>query len=318
MIKYLKHLRYKCVLLIIHLKRLFNSSKSKNTDDSIFFVMGSGRNGSTLLARLLNNHSELFLPPEQFALPYTIVDWHSSFFKTTNSYCKRQLGRYFSNNQNWKLDKTDFINIEKELKELDAKNRSPRNIFKLVFQNYSIQSESKKKIFGDHSPLTTLFYKYIYDEFSQDKYIFLLRHPFDVVLSYSKMLDNPASDSLTACRKWNNSINAYDYMKKKGCKVILVKYEELVMKTDEVLNKLQTFLNVELQDLKNEKLTNIEESLGTKSLNHHKNLNKPVNTKSINKWVNDLDPKLIPNIYKLVQKNASRFEYNLDKESIKT
>lgn len=317
--KFLKELRYKLVLLIIILKRLFtNTSKSNSTDNSVFFIMGSGRNGSTLLARLLNNHSEIFLPPEQYALPYTIIDWHSSFFKSSKSYCKKQLGRYLSNNQNWKLNKNDFGNIEKELKEFDAKNSRSRNIFKLVFQYYSIHYGNKKMIIGDHSPLTTVFYKYVYHEFSNDKYIFLLRHPFDVVLSYSKMLDNPACNPLIACRKWNNSINAYDYLKKKKCKVFLVKYEDLVMKTDEVLNKIQAFLKVETQDLINEKPDNVEESLGTMSLNHHKNLNNPVNTKSINKWEEGLDPKVISTIHKLVYKNASRFDYNLDKESNKT
>ena len=318
MIKFLKLLRYKFVLFLIILKRVFRNKTTKNsnsTDDSVFFILGSGRNGSTLLARLLNNHLKIFLPPEQFALPYTIIDWHSSFFKTSNLFYKKQLGRYFSNNQNWKLDKNDFGTIERELKTFDAKNRSPRNIFKLVFKNYSSHSGNQKKILGDHSPLTTVFYQYIYQEFPMDKYIFLLRHPFDVVLSYSKMPDNPASYPLTACWKWNNSIKAYDYLTKKRCNVLLVKYEDLVMNPNEVLNQLQTFLRVTPQDLTNEKLDNIEESLGTKSLNHHKNLNNPINSKSINKWEDELDPKVISTIHKLVYKNASRFDYNLDKES---
>ena len=312
--RFLKKIRYKSILLVIILKRLFTNkpdkTKLKNTDNSIFFIMGSGRNGSTLLARLLNNHSEIFLPPEQYALPYTILDWHSFLYKSSNSYLKKQLDRYYSNNQNWILDKSVFANIEKEL---DSKSINPRNIFKFVFQQYSIHFGNNKKIIGDHSPLTTVFYKYIYQEFSHDKYIFLLRHPFDVVLSYSKMLDNPASNPLFACWKWNNSISAYDYLKKRKCKVLLIKYEDLVLNTIEVLNNLQTFLNVESQDLAIEKLDNIEEALGTKSLIFHKNLNNPINSKSINKWKKSLDPKVISKIYKQVQKNASRFNYNLDK-----
>ena len=84
MIKIIKRIRYQYVLFVMFFKKKIIDRASVNSgkkDNSIFFIFGSGRNGSTLLARLLNTHSQIFLPPEQFALPYTIIDWHSSLFK---------------------------------------------------------------------------------------------------------------------------------------------------------------------------------------------------------------------------------------------
>ena len=313
MIKIIKRIRYQYVLFVMFFKKKIIDRASVNSgkkDNSIFFIFGSGRNGSTLLARLLNTHSQIFLPPEQFALPYTIIDWHSSLFKNPLYYTKKQLKRYFTNNQNWIWNTSDLSSLEEKI---DPMGIRPRSLFKLVLQYYSELSVGKKEVFGDHSPITTSFYKYIYDEFPQDKYIFLLRHPYDVVLSYSKILNNPASNSVIACNKWNNSINAYDYLINKGAKVILIRYEDLVTKTDETLAEILNFLEVKSQDLTKEKIENIEKSLGTKFQNHHKNLYNPINSSSVNKWKVDLDSDLALDIHKYLIKNSLRFNYDLNR-----
>ena len=222
--------------------------------------------------------------------------------------------RYSKNNLNWNLKKDDFSIIEQKIKHLNINKIRPREIFKMVLNEYSSYFNKKDTIIGDHSPLNTIFYKYIYDEFPRDKYIFLIRHPFDVVLSYSKISENPASDELFACWKWNNSISAYDYLKNKKCNVILIKYEDLVSENTAVLKKIQTFLNVNPEDLTNEKLNNSDNILGTKSLIFHENLKKPVNTNSVNRWQKELDLKVILKIKSHVSKNANRFNYDLNRK----
>lgn len=316
MLKSLKKLRYTYVLILILAKNLFKSRTSlipKETNTSIFFILGSGRNGSTLLARLLNNHSQIFLPPEQFALPYSIIDWHSSIFRNLNFYIKKQLNRYYTHNQNWILNTSDFNIIEKELEQLDTISLTPRSIFRTVLQHYSTHLGPRKNIVGDHSPLSTIFYKYIFNEFPEDKYIFLIRHPYDVILSYSKISNNPASNPSYACNKWNNSINAYDHLVKKGGKVLLVRYEDLVTKTDISLERILNFLAIDLEDLTNRKIENIEKSLGTKSQDHHKNLYNPVNSNSVNNWKENLDPEITSTLDTKLRKNALRFNYNLSR-----
>ena len=126
-------------------------------------------------------------------------------------------------------------------------------------------------------------------------------------------MNNPASNSVIACNKWNNSINAYDYLINKGAKVILIRYEDLVTKTDETLAEILNFLEVKSQDLTKEKIENIEKSLGTKFQNHHKNLYNPINSSSVNKWKVDLDSDLALDIHKYLIKNSLRFNYDLNR-----
>lgn len=310
--RFLKQLRFKLVELLLKIKSLGKKPQKSEEDEPVFFIMGSGRNGSTLLARLLNNHSDIFLPPEQFALPFTIADWQFSRFKSWTSFYQKQLKRYLKNNQSWKLEEKDFKKIESELRALDKEERGPGTIFKQVFERYAKKFGGPAKLYGDHSPLSTEYYKYIYHEFPDGKYIFLLRHPYDVVLSYSKMKEHKASDPEYAAWKWNNSIKAYDYLKKKNCDVLLVKYRDLVSKPEEVTEKIQDFLDIDPQNVINAIPANPEEDpLGAGTHAHHQKLYKAVDASSVGKWKEELAPEIIEQIEESVEENAARFHFNL-------
>jgi len=278
------------------------------------FIIGSGRNGSTLLAMLLNRHENIFLPPEQYALPYSLTDWQISFPKKKwNHYYKKQLEAYLKKNQNWSLTKKDEIYLDEILSNLPKNKQNPVELFNIIFHYYATHIAGKTNItyVGDHSPLTTMFYPYLFYYFSKAHYIFLIRHPFDVVLSYQKLKGNPASIPENACKKWNNSIKAYNYLKSKNHPVLLLKYEELVTNTEEKINEILDFLNIEKQNLLITPSTEENDLLGAKDIPYHKNLYKPINNTSIGKWKDSLDKNIINKITPLVKKNAQIFGYNL-------
>ncbi len=316
MLKLLKKIRFTLIQRNIDRKEkkgIESTTLKGNSEEKIFFILGSGRNGSTLMAKLLNKHSQIFLPPEQYALPYSIADWHVSPIKKWQIYSKKQLTRYRQNNNNWKLDEGDYVQIAKQIENLTANERGPREIFKKVFFQYAKKYAANKSAVGDHSPLSTLFYKYLAYEFREDYHVFLIRHPLDVVLSYSKMPENAASNPQDSVKKWNNSVAAYDYLKEKKAKIFLVRYEDLVQKPREIIGEVLCFLNIAKEDLfikENSQLAN--DSLGVSSLRHHQNLFKPISSDSIGKWKVGLDPELICKIQADVKINAQRFGYSLE------
>ena len=103
-------LKYKLTLFFINLLRL---CKTKNRDPITdhFFVLGSGRNGSTLLASILNAHKDIFVPPEQFILPYAIMKQYLSFFHTKNAWRKDILRMFIEEKKtlNWNVLKVKII-----------------------------------------------------------------------------------------------------------------------------------------------------------------------------------------------------------------
>ena len=71
-------IKYRLILVFVNLFRFF-SFRSNSRLKNNFFILGSGRNGSTLLASILNAHHNLFIPPEQFVLPYVIMKRYLCF-----------------------------------------------------------------------------------------------------------------------------------------------------------------------------------------------------------------------------------------------
>ena len=65
-------IKYNCILFAVNLIRFLKKKTNVDSSNS-FFILGSGRNGSTLVASILNAHRDIFIPPEQFILPYAIM-----------------------------------------------------------------------------------------------------------------------------------------------------------------------------------------------------------------------------------------------------
>lgn len=291
-----------------------NRNKDKTTlpaNPHQFFIMGSGRNGSTLLALMLNRHPDIFLPPEQYALPYIIMQWHMKLTRDWASFCKIALQALQHKNQHWTLTEQDYRIVEEHATSLGRKFRKPENLFTELLNYYASKFNKQIKYCGDHSPITTQFYKLLPAEFNEARFIFLVRHPLDVVLSYQKMKGHPASKPEYACWKWNDSIRALEWLKKNHHdKVLVIKYETLVANPEMISQQLLAFLNLSHLNLNQPTdQENITDPLGAKSHSHHENLYKPISQNSVNKWKSHLSPEIIKNTKPLVEKRARQFGY---------
>ena len=309
--KLLVKLKQELIYKVINKK--YVTPKQGYADQPIFFIAGSGRNGSTLLALILNRHPDIFLPPEQFALPYSIMDWYIKG-SNWNKYISKQIKHYLSKNQSWKLAPSNYDEVYDNASRLHQLNQNPRGLFYSIFTTYSKLIENKSaRVVGDHSPLTTLLSKFTFPEFANDKFIFLIRHPFDVILSYQKLKDNPASDPTFACEKWNNSVRAYGYLVDNNCDVLLVKYEDLVTDQESIITQIVKFLGVDstINIIESNNEANVD-PLGAEGRDFHSNLYKPVNSSAIGKWKKKLDSEIVSKLKPKLMANAERFGYDLD------
>ena len=77
-----KQIKYRVIIWnLVRFIKLFFANYHSKIKNPPFFILGSGRNGSTLLSSILNAHPELFIPSEQFILPYTIMRRYIFWFK---------------------------------------------------------------------------------------------------------------------------------------------------------------------------------------------------------------------------------------------
>lgn len=268
-------IKYSIILFFVN---LFRNKENNFASVNSFFILGSGRNGSTLLASILNSHKSLFIPPEQFVLPYAIMKRYLFFFWSFDKWSNNVFSTLNKKNQTLNWD------INFEINSLKSKNIF--SLFDSIIRKYAKQKNKQILIWGDKTPLNTHFIPFIYPEFSDSKYIFLVRDPRDVVLSYKKLTKHKAVNTKYAIWKWKDSINQLRFLQ---CKtdVLVVKYEHLVNSSNDEVNRILEFIGL----MKNENLVNLKnnaESMGVGTKYHHQNLNKPISNKSVGKWKEEL------------------------------
>ena len=294
-------IKYRLVISsLVSFMKVFSNTPIK-LSPAPFFILGSGRNGSTLLASILNAHKDVFVPPEQFILPYTIFKRYLKFYWSINNLKQDVLNTIKMPNQtlNWKVD----------LRKIELKDKSMASLFNSIYRSYAKQVKGDVKIWGDKTPLNIHFANFIYPEFSNAKYIFLIRDPRDVALSYKKLADHKARNTDFAIWKWNDSVKMLDYLLERT-DVLIIKYEELVHNPERELRKILSYLEIS-EDMSILSSKSGASDMGVGDHSFHQNLDKPINSSSVGKWklyLKDLDIKYAEQHTKL---NRKRFGYPL-------
>jgi len=278
------------------ISRFFLKNKNKIKTPH-FFILGSGRNGSTLLATVLNAHKDIVIPPEQFILPYAIIRKYLLFFWSSKLWVNNIISLFNINKKttNWNIN----------LDNLASKHIS--NLFNEIFIRFKISRKLNAKYWGDKSPLNTNFIRYIYPEFPTAKYIFLIRDPRDVMLSYRKYLGPKSSYQNFSLWKWHDSIKTLEYLQKRT-NVLIVRYEDFVLNTNNELNRIQSFLEIEILDNLSESKQNIS-SMGVSEMDHHQNLHNPISTNSVGKWKSELPKEDLRYFKSSISRKMTKFKY---------
>jgi hypothetical protein len=294
-----KKIKYKYFLFAIAQLFRFFSKRPSMIENPHFFIIGSGRNGSTLLATILNAHKEIIIPSEQFVLPYATIRRYIFFFWTDSRWVKNVKSLITNTEKTIKWD----IDVE----GIISKGKDVSFLFNNIFNAYKDKYKPESKIWGDKSPLNTNFIKYIYPEFPDAKYIFLIRDPRDVALSYRKYLGSGSFKF--GIWKWKDSVRSYDYLLERT-DVLLVKYENLVESPNNEIGKITDFLNLSKDDsIAKYKVS--AEKMGVEEDSHHQNLKNPISPRSVGKWKNELSEKDLSYFKMNIKIEMQRFGYDL-------
>lgn len=277
-----------------------------------FFIIGSGRNGSTLLAAMLNKHPGLLVPPEQFFLHMSIIKYKLFNFLPWEELVKIVLGEAADSKRSirWELRVNDMFY---PLYQLPKNQRSLRRLIDEIFVAFGKQKEQRFQIWGDKSPLTTYRFNYIFPVYRDARFIFLLRDGRDVVSSYiqgsSKEFQQFAS-LRQAAWLWNLSIKHWDRI----CREVpesrrhFLTYEQLVREPEKTLTGLVRFLGFDydpaMLDFQDQ-----ASHLGVDTLRIHQNLRKPLNPQSVGKWRERLTAQQQAELMPLIEENLQRFGY---------
>lgn len=129
--------------------------KTDKNFTTLFFIIGSGRSGNTLLRAILSTHKRIVIPPEFYNLKKLILSllknrhlcWDDLFVVATNIFFSS------AHVETWGIYKNDMIT---ELKNYDKIDQNISNLV-LSFHKYYTRSFSDKKdiIIADKTPLNS-------------------------------------------------------------------------------------------------------------------------------------------------------------------
>ncbi|WP_345970040.1 sulfotransferase [Sulfurimonas sp. HSL1-6] len=273
-----------------------------------FFIVGSGRSGNTLLRRILNSHSELFIPPETYVLGKSI----------------RQFRRY--NNMGWgDLVQLIYSNFEfypefetfdiKTLAPLvDSASRCPEEQRTLAFllhgfyEYFAKTHQIDKSRWGDKTPLNTFAIFPLFQVFPDAKFIHIVRDPYDVVASY--VASGIYKNHTDAARRWVRSVQMAEKFKSKyPGNLHEIYYETLVENPEKEIRRVCAFLDVPFEKTMLTSETSAQELGDVRLRAHHANVYKPINTKSIGRGRDAIDADTNSTIDPIIACERDKFGY---------
>jgi protein-tyrosine sulfotransferase len=247
------------------------------------FISGSGRNGSTLISSILNNHDEIFIPPENTIIPFAINYWHLHPFKNWES----KIEVIFKELKKPSIWKVDLTRLKATLTTCASKNRNINHLIESIYLEYArIHKKNKSIIWGDKTPSNTAYLYTMMKQFSHSKVIFLVRDPRAVICSllvanhtyYSQRIDY-------MIWRWRNYLNKYYEIRKKNPNnIFFLRYEEFVASPAKITLQLVNWLGLQYDEtliVGKEKNMNL---LGVGDAMHHQNIKNEISTDYINKW----------------------------------
>ena len=279
---------------------------SSNLSCIPFFIIGSGRSGNTLLRSILSGNSDISIPPESYRLPFAIKKFH--IFNNRNwEDVVSQVLKEFEDCKEFYTWKINIKDVQKRLENIENSKRSLSNIFDELFCAYSEKHSAGSKIWGDKTPMNTLYLDWISTVFPHSKFIHIIRDGRDVASSYLKM--ERYDNILEAANRWINSIDlAQSFGSKIKDNYMEIRYEDLVTSPKDVIKNTCDFLDINY-DSKMLDHTKQVEKLGDTDKSHHSNLSKPISSESIGKWKNNLSESDQESITKLLHKHLHRLGY---------
>lgn len=278
---------YKVLLLERKKLNLMGIPLQKNENLYPFFIVGSGRSGNTLLRRVLNNHSELYIPPETYDIGRSI----RQSIRYPQMLWSDLVSLIYSNFEFHSEFETFEINslntLYQRIVKIDKNQQSVAYILNSFYEYYKEVHNIKAKRWGDKTPLNTFSMNEIQAVFPNAKFIHMVRNPYDSISSFVKA--GLQKDIRSATLRWKSAVEtAFEFGDRDPNNYMEVYYDELVISPESEANKVCTFLNLDYEAQMLE--TNVKKIRGDVQMReHHRKVSQPIDVNSIGKGMKSLN-----------------------------
>lgn len=278
------------------------------------FIVGIGRSGTTLLMSMLNAHPDIQATPE---VNFFNFFYHS--FKNKREFSDKDISIVTDYIKSYKANNSsgfdfDFVSFNQ------THNSSFRNLYESFYSNFLYGGVKKNcSYFFDKNPINSFYLKEILETFPNAKFVFLTRDPRATYLSLKQKKNTKSSNVYFNSYRWYYyNIEVYRFIKLYPEKTFVLKYEDLVLNTEDELKRMAIFFGFKYnekmllfhEDVRRHSLEKITES-GKKQRHivKYSDLSKPIYSDRLNVWQNDLSSDEISAIDSVTSELAEKLGY---------
>jgi hypothetical protein len=253
-----------------------------------FFIVGSGRCGSTLLRMMLASHSNLTIPPETWFLrrlvtrlplerPLRADEIESAVAIITSDYRWPDM----------KLDAQDFRRAVSQLNQPDL-----RALVEVVYR-WHLHAEGKSR-WGDKTPIYIEILPQLAQMYPGSRFIHLVRDGRDVAKSFQATgwvgpwLHDNMREWLKALRyHWRWMGSQY-----RG-HILVVRYEDLVLRMDATLRQICAFIGEEFEPQMLAWEGRVDEQVPAREQVRHTKLKMRIGEEGVDRWKREMSRREI-------------------------
>ncbi|MGB0383503.1 MAG: sulfotransferase family protein [Ardenticatenaceae bacterium] len=262
-------------------ERFFGYPLNRRENVCPFFIVGSGRCGTTLLRRILYGHPKLHIPPENHVMGKTIKLFHQYRKQRWDVLVYLALSR-LALHAEFETFEIRLLPLARKLVNTPPNQRSLAFIFD-QFYRYHADSKGKMcKRWGDKTPLNIFFLPHIRRVFPDAQFIHLYRDGCDVIASFLKMKRYQKIED--AAKRWKRSIQAGKRFTQQHPRACLeIRYETLVTQPEKTVRTICDFLGITYYDSMIDSSASFHSMGDTIMRSHHHHVAGAISTESIGK-----------------------------------
>jgi hypothetical protein len=272
-------------------------SRIGSPDERMFFLVGRGRSGTTLLQTILNAHPAVSVAPEALFV-MNLVRKYRDQWRIENFgdevFLEARMRR-------WKLDR-DALDARWGALPDDA---GFARACAEVYEEYADEAHKELyRLLGDKNPHYALFTETLGELFPSAKFVYVVRDYRDNILSYQNVPFDLSSPGALAYRwvHYNNAVlkAAVRWPER----FHQLRFEDLVHEPVATIDALCAFLGIEPAEVMF--TTHESDTLGVE---WHRHLNRPIDPQLAGQWRDGLDPKTVEIADRICQPLGARFGY---------
>lgn len=260
----------------------------KHDRDVPFFILGSGRSGSTLLRMILSAHSRLTIPPESYFLIPLLEQFSGQNVLGTDEVNKAV--DIITASYRWpdfKMDADQFRQTANALQQPRL-----RDILDVI---YKAQTQREGKLrWGDKTPPYIKILPQIAVLYPDAKFIHLVRDGRDVSESFRRtgwygrwLHDNT--------QEWKQAILAYEAYRQSDLapRILNVRYEDLVLDLEKTVETIMAFLDEDIEQGMFHWEDDIADKIPEREAHIHRKLRRKPKASDINRWQSEMSARQI-------------------------